>query len=187
MSLDKLAKKIAGNTRSEAARIIGDAKSEARNINSAAQQEATTIVEQLIQNAEQEAGQLGTEMSAAARQHNQKRMLIARREELDTTWQSVKSVVGSAGMKGRVSVLKTLMASAVKQDSGKGVLHPVAIDRKVLEDLGRKFTIGDDIDGLGGFVIESDGGAVSMDYRFESRLEAAWGNNLAAIAETLFS
>jgi vacuolar-type H+-ATPase subunit E/Vma4 len=47
--------------------------------------------------------------------------------------------------------------------------------------------MGDDIDGLGGFVIESDGGTVSMDYRFESRLEAAWDDNLAAIAETLFS
>jgi V/A-type H+-transporting ATPase subunit E len=187
MSLDKLAEKIAGSARSEAATIVGEAKAEAKKIKSEAQQEAASIVEQLKQSAEQEAGQLGTEMSAAARQHNQKRMLIAKREELDTSWQSVQSMVGSAALKGRVSVLKTLMALAKEQNSGKGVLRPVAIDRKVLEDLGRKFTMGDDIDGLGGFVIESDGGTVSMDYRFESRLEAAWDDNLAAIAETLFS
>ena len=187
MSLDKLAEKIAGNTRSEAAAIVGEAKTEAKKIKSEAQQEAATIAEQLKQSAEQEAGQLRTEMSAAARQHIQKRMLIAKREELDTTWLSAQSMVGSAALKGRVSVLKTLMALATEQNSGKGVLRPVAIDRKVLEDLGKKFTIGDDIEGLGGFVIESDGGAVSMDYRFESRLESAWKNNLAEIADTLFS
>ena len=180
-------KASAGKASEEGGEKTAEAKAEAKKIKSEAQQEAASIVEQLKQSAEQEAGQLGTEMSAAARQHNQKRMLIAKREELDTSWQSVQSMVGSAALKGRVSVLKTLMALAKEQNSGKGVLRPVAIDRKVLEDLGRKFTMGDDIDGLGGFVIESDGGTVSMDYRFESRLEVAWDDNLAAIAETLFS
>ena len=45
MSLDKLAEKIAGNTRSEAATIVGEAKTEAKKIKSEAQQEAATIAE----------------------------------------------------------------------------------------------------------------------------------------------
>ena len=187
MSLDKLADKIAENAKSEADSIVEGAKAEAKNIKSTAKKEASTIVDQLKQNAEQEADQLGTEMSAAARQHNQKRMLIAKREELDSTWQAVQDVVAQAGMKGRVSVLKALITSAAKEGTSKMILRPVAIDRKVLEDIGSKYSIGSDIEGLGGFILESDGGAVSLDYRFESRLEEAWNNNLATITETLFS
>jgi len=187
MSLDKLAEKIATNATSEADAIIAEAKAEAKKIKAAAQAEADELVSGLMQSAEQEAGQLGTEMSAAARQHNQKNMLIAKREQLDATWQSVKETVGSASLKGRVSVLKSLIAEADNEGSKDMVLRPVSLDRKVLEDIGSKYKIGDDIDGLGGFILEADGGAVSLDYRFDSRLQAAWDGNLGQIAETLFS
>ena len=187
MSLDKLAEKIATNATSEADAIIAEAKAEAKKIKAAAQAEADELVSGLMQSAEQEAGQLGTEMSAAARQHNQKNMLIAKREQLDATWQSVQETVGSASLKGRVSVLKSLIAEADNEGSKDMVLRPVSLDRKVLEDIGSKYKIGDDIDGLGGFILEADGGAVSLDYRFDSRLQAAWDENLGQIAETLFS
>lgn len=67
------------------------------------------------------------------------------------------------------------------------VLRPVSLDRKAIESIGGKFTIGDDVEGLGGFVLESEGGAVSLDFRFESRLQEAWDANLGAVTETLFS
>ena len=125
-------------------------------------------------------------MIAAARQNNQKQLLIAKRKELDQTWQSVLELVGSAGMKGRSTLLKSLMADAAKKSTGDALLRPVAMDRRAIEVDGR-FKVGGDIDGLGGFVLEFDEGAVSLDYRFESRLKAAWDANLAAVNGALFA
>lgn len=187
MSLDELGKKIAKAAKSEADAIIRDAKGKAKAIKAEAEEEGSIIVDGLKKGAEREATQLRTEMSAAARQHNQKQVLIAKREELDQTWQSVMEVVGSAGMKGRNTLLKSLMKQAKDQYSGDIVLRPVALDRSAITDVSSGLTMGDDIEGLGGFVLEFDGGAVSLDYRFESRLQDAWDDNLAAVTNELFS
>ena len=186
MTLEELADKIAAASEEKAGKMVAEAKAEAKRIESAAKEEAAEIVEQLKSDAEQDVAQLSAEMIAAARQNNQKQLLIAKREELDLTWQSVLEQVGSAGMKGRSTLLKTLMADAAEKDTGDAVLRPVAMDRRAIEMDGR-FKMGEDIDGLGGFVLEFDDGAVSLDYRFESRLQAAWDENLAAVTGALFS
>jgi vacuolar-type H+-ATPase subunit E/Vma4 len=64
------------------------------------------------------------------------------------------------------------------------VLHPVAIDRKALT--GQGFDLGDDVDGLGGFTLESADGSIVLDFRFDSRLEDAWKSNLGAVNEAMF-
>jgi vacuolar-type H+-ATPase subunit E/Vma4 len=46
--------------------------------------------------------------------------------------------------------------------------------------------MGDDIDGLGGFVLESKDGSMVLDYRFDSRLEAAWRASLGTVNASLF-
>ena len=43
-----------------------------------------------------------------------------------------------------------------------------------------------DIDGLGGFVLESKDGSVVLDYRFDSLLEDAWKANLGPVNKALF-
>ena len=49
-----------------------------------------------------------------------------------------------------------------------------------------EFEIGEDIDGLGGFVLESPDGSVLMDYRFEGRLRDAWEASLEEVNKILF-
>jgi vacuolar-type H+-ATPase subunit E/Vma4 len=46
--------------------------------------------------------------------------------------------------------------------------------------------LGDDIEGLGGFVLESKDGSMVLDYRFDSRLEDAWKASLGAVNIALF-
>ena len=41
------------------------------------------------------------------------------------------------------------------------VLHPVNTDRKALT--GKGFDLGDDVDGLGGFILESSEGSILLD------------------------
>ena len=64
------------------------------------------------------------------------------------------------------------------------LLRPVSTDRKELEK--GNFSLGEDIEGLGGFVLESKDGSIVLDYRFDSRLEKAWQDNLGLVNKTLF-
>jgi V/A-type H+-transporting ATPase subunit E len=133
--------------------------------------------------AERESAQLSVEVVASAKQANQKHLLIARREELDETWNSIRVSVASPDLKGRSDVLSALLAEASK--SGEGMLlRPVSTDRKALEK--GNFSLGDDVEGLGGFVLESKDGSIVLDYRFDSRLEEAWNANLGTVNKTLF-
>jgi vacuolar-type H+-ATPase subunit E/Vma4 len=79
--------------------------------------------------------------------------------------------------------LKDLLDEAGKTGEGM-ILHPVTIDRKTLEN--GSFAIGDDVEGLGGFVLESKDGSIVLDYRFDNRLEDAWKNNLGSVNKMLF-
>ena len=45
---------------------------------------------------------------------------------------------------------------------------------------------GDDVDGLGGFMLEAEDGTLSFDLRFDTLLEDAWVEQRAAVNETLF-
>ena len=64
------------------------------------------------------------------------------------------------------------------------IMRPVSIDRKSLSS--SNFSLGEDIDGLGGFVLESKDGSVVLDYRFDSLLEDAWKANLGPVNKALF-
>ena len=46
--------------------------------------------------------------------------------------------------------------------------------------------MGDDIEGLGGFVLESKDGSTVLDFRFDFRLEAAWKSSLGEVNNILF-
>jgi vacuolar-type H+-ATPase subunit E/Vma4 len=65
-------------------------------------------------------------------------------------------------------------------------LRPVGIDRPALEKAGSGFDIGEDIDGLGGFVLEAADASIVLDYRFDSRLESSWIAALPVVTTELF-
>ena len=50
-----------------------------------------------------------------------------------------------------------------------------------------QMTVGQkDVEGIGGFVLESKDGSVVIDYRFEDRLRTAWENSLGEVSTILF-
>lgn len=186
MTLDALAKEIASEARKEAKAITDAAKAEAKDILNKAKEEAKTNRDGVVAKAERECAQNRTETVASARQANQKQMLIARREELDATRKDVGEMVGSARMKGRSDLLKALVKEAKGEADSSMVLRPVTLDRSALQKMGGNFDIGDDVDGLGGFVLESADGSVVLDYRFDGRLDEAWVAALPAVNAALF-
>jgi len=183
MTLDALANEIAAQAKAEAESIIAAAKQQAKEIEGEAKAVASSFSSDMKARAERESAQLSVEVVASAKQANQKHLLIARREELDETWDSIRVSVASPDLKGRSDVLSALLAEASK--SGEGMLlRPVSTDRKALEK--GNFSLGDDVEGLGGFVLESKDGSIVLDYRFDSRLEEAWNANLGTVNKTLF-
>jgi vacuolar-type H+-ATPase subunit E/Vma4 len=78
------------------------------------------------------------------------------------------------------------MAKADKIGGDDYSVRPVEIDRKALSELAGKRKVGDAIDGLGGFVLESPDGSVSYDMRFDTLLESSWNDQLAEINSILF-
>ncbi|MAH98241.1 MAG: hypothetical protein CMA12_02675 [Euryarchaeota archaeon] len=184
MSLDTLADEITKQARAEADAIIHNAKAEAKRIEDEARTDAELTSSKASSKAEKESQQISVEVVASARQANQKRALIARREELELTWQTAKEEVGSSSMGGRKEILDSLVkeASGMKKDM---VLRPVKMDRGTLSK--SEFKLGEDIDGLGGFVLESKDGTTMLDYRFDLMLQEAWKKSLGEINRILFN
>ena len=192
MSLDKLASEIESMAKAEAKIVSKEAKAEAKRIGDEAKDSVAEYRDAAITQAEKMSDRIAVESIAAARQRNQKRLLVARRAELDATWSEVMSQVGEADLKGREDILLSLIKMADVESVDDMVLRPVAVDRETLTDLSENsglsndFQMGGDIDGLGGFVLESPDGSVLMDYRFEGRLRDAWEASLGEINNKLF-
>ena len=184
MSLEALAAEITKQAKEEAESILDEARAEAKRIEEEARGEAAQTSSMASSKAERESEQISVEVVASARQANQKRALIARREELEFTWEAAKEEVSSPKLAGRKKILDSLIkeASDTKADV---VMRPVKTDRDALAKSG--FKMGEDIDGLGGFVLESKDGSTMLDFRFDMMLEEAWKNTLGEINGILFN
>jgi len=183
MSLKSLADEITKQAMEEAGAILNEARVEAKRIEEEARKEAAQTSSMASTKAERESEQISVEVVASARQANQKRALIARREELEFTWEAAREEIGSPKMAGRKKILDSLVkeASETKADV---ILRPVETDRSALSKSG--FKLGDGIEGLGGFVLESNDGSTMLDFRFDMILEEAWKNTLGKINGILF-
>jgi len=110
MTLETLAKDIAASAEAQAKAMIKEAKAEAKTIVGDAEAKATSIRDEAQARAEREADQISQEMVASARQGNQKELLIARRGVLDATYEAAKAQLADPGMKGRATLLKSLLS-----------------------------------------------------------------------------
>jgi len=183
MTLEALAEQIAAAAKAKGEAITEAAREQAKEIALESAAINAAAREGIVARAKRESDQLSVEVVASARQGNQKRELIARREVLEATWQDVQEKVGLADLAGRNDILKSLLNEA-KSVGGDMILHPVNTDRKALT--GKGFDLGDDVDGLGGFILESTDGSILLDYRFDGRLQEVWEANLGAVNELMF-
>ena len=186
MTLEQLAKDISASAEAEAKATNKAAKDEAKTILAEAKARADSIEGDASGKADKEADQLAREMVASARQANQKEVLVARRVELDATLASARSMLGDSSLAGRASLLKSLVKKAGSLGDGKMVLRPTKIDKAALQDSAKGYSVGSEVDGLGGFVLEAEDGTLSFDLRFDTLLENAWVEQRAAVNETLF-
>ena len=187
MSLKSFEKEMSKTGAAQAKAIIDEAEAEAKQILSEAESSAKAIVADATGRAEREAEQIAKEIVASARQTNQKNLLIARREALDKTFEAVKASLSDAGWSGRASLLKSLMQKADELTDATYSVNPVSVDQSAVSELAGSRTIGDSIEGLGGFTLEAADGSVSYDMRFETLLDQVWASKLSEINSLLFA
>tara|TARA_B110000438_G_scaffold135861_1_gene131357 strand:+ start:3381 stop:3968 length:588 start_codon:yes stop_codon:yes gene_type:complete len=187
MTLETLAKDIAASAETEAKALLKEAKASAKKIAEEAEAKANTIREEADSRSSREAEQLAREIVASARQSNQKDVLVARRVVLDATFEEAKGQLADPGLSGRASILKGLMAQADEVAVGDFTVRPVAIDRAALSGIAGSRSIGDDVEGLGGFILEAADGSVSFDMRFDTLLDQVWSDKRSLINSTLFN
>lgn len=186
MTLEQISEDVRKEAEAKASEIEATAKAESSKILDAAKSQAAEILSNAEAKAQREAEQIAREVVASARQSNQKDILIAKRAALDAAYDMAKASISDVKMKGRESLLKSLVAEA-KKVGGKGfVLHPADVDKAVLSKNSGDFELGDSISCMGGFVLTSNDGSVSFDMRFDTLLERAWSEHLASINTTLF-
>ena len=130
MSLNTIADEIGSMAKDEAKKVKSAAKKEAKGIQKEAQGQVDGYHADVLARPERSSQQLAVETVAAARQANQQRLLVARREELDATWEHVVEAVSSAKFKGRSDMLKALVAEAVEAGTEGKSLRPVSKGRK---------------------------------------------------------
>lgn len=186
MTLDRLAEDIAAAAEEEAKAILDEAEAEAKSLIADAKGSAETTREENSTRAAKEADQIAKETVASARQANQKDVLIARREELDATKSMLLEEISSPSLNGRATIIQRLLDDARSAGDKGMILRPVGIDRAAIEAAGSGWNIGDDTAGLGGFVLESEDGSISLDFRFDSLLEGAWDSQRNQVNEILF-
>jgi len=186
LGLDKLPDKIAAAAKKEADGILSEAKAEAKSIKTQAKKTAAAISEERATHASKEVEQIAREAVASSRQSNHKDLLIARREELDATHEMLVKQVSSPSLSGRASLLKRLLLNAKDVADKDMILQPVELDRSAIESAGSIWTIGDNIDGMGGFILRTKDQSFSLDFRFETLLNNAWESKLSEVNKTLF-
>ena len=89
MSLNTIADEIGSMAKDEAKKVKSAAKKEAKGIQKEAKGQVDDYHADVMARTERSSQQLAVETVAAARQANQQRLLVARREELDATWEQV--------------------------------------------------------------------------------------------------
>ena len=186
MTLEDLAGKISSAAKQEADEVIKKANDQASEIIGSAKQEAAEMEKKAAEKTNKESTQLAVEVVASAKQANQKRLLIAKRKELDSTWKEIQELVGSGKLSGRKVLLESMIQEADNTANKGMILRPVSMDRGVLSKAGSSFKLGNDVEGLGGFILESADSSISLDYRFDSRLESCWNDNIKNVSNILF-
>ncbi|MDW7775140.1 MAG: V-type ATP synthase subunit E [Methanosarcinales archaeon] len=166
-------KAAAINARAEedAATLIREARSRADEIIQIRQAEVDAYIERMRK---QEISSAHLEMKRAA--------LNAKKEILDSVYQSAKDAISSIPAEKNVELLKRILD---KQGSSGTKVYSNEKDARLIREMTDLIYIGG-IDCIGGLIIENDDSTVRMDYTYDRILEDVSEQSLKQISDILF-
>jgi V/A-type H+-transporting ATPase subunit E len=190
MSLDTVVEDIRDEAHTRAEEIRAEGEQRAEEIVEAAEADAEEIRADAEAEVERSIEQEREQKLSSAKLEAKQERLQARRELLQDVRESVEERIADLEGERREELTRALLEAAAPEfaDADSVLVHGAAGDQELLATICADhdgFSVGDEVDCLGGVVVESEGSRVRVNNTFDSVLEEVWEENLRGISERL--
>jgi vacuolar-type H+-ATPase subunit E/Vma4 len=144
----------------ERERVLQEARAKAAEVRSKGQRQTEARLEALRR-----------ELLSAAEFEARRRILVAKRELSEDFHKRVLAALGKLAPARNQAILTKLLTQA-QQEVRQGTVHARKADLATVAKGGYK--AGRELEGAGGFQVESQDGSIGLDMRYESLLENVW-------------
>lgn len=190
MSLETVVEDIREEAREEAAAIRDEGEARAEEIVSEAEADAERIHEEAEREAERAIEREREQAVSSAKLEAKQERLEARRDALQEVYDAVEERIASMEGERREELTRALLANAAEEFEGnEASVHCRADDADLVDNLVTEFdgfARADEIDCLGGVVVESESSRVRVDNTFDSVLDDVWEDSLKDVSDRLF-
>ncbi|HJJ36327.1 MAG TPA: V-type ATP synthase subunit E family protein [Methanocorpusculum sp.] len=190
MGLEAVVDDITRKGAEKAAAIKADAEAKAKTIVS----EATVRAEEIKLAAEKDAAVQAEKIEvrevASANLVVKREQLNAQKELLEKVYAGAADAIAQLPAKTNEKAIKELLKEAAGQIP-KGVVYANSNDKQAVEDaLGLKtlsgFTFGGTVDIIGGVIVKSTDGQITLDYSYKTFMDDVWESSLKDASKILF-
>jgi V/A-type H+-transporting ATPase subunit E len=182
MGLENVVNDILKQARAEVSTVNSEADVETAAIINAANEEKKKMVE--IRQAEIDARieRMHKQEMSSAHLEIKRATLNAKKDVLDEVFQSAKDAISSMPSEKNVTLLKAILD---KHGTSGTRVYSNGRDAKLVQEM-TDLTYMDEIDCIGGIIIENDDGTVRLDYTFDTILNNVSEQTLKQISDILF-
>ena len=183
MGLDRVVKDISDKAESECREIIARARATASSIGKEAEDEASKAYEAEAARADQAISKMRQRELSSVKLEVKKSRLNAEKDVLDEVRSEVARRLSAMPGEKKAEILGKLIGLA-RKEVPTGKIYASAADAELVKGSGYEY--GGDIKCIGGIVVTSMDGSVSLDYTFDSILDEVWAANVKGVSDILF-
>ena len=183
MGLDKVVKGISDKVETESKEIAVKTQSEAESIKKSADVESAQLYSAEIAKADDAISKMRQRELSSAKLDIKKAKLNSEKDVLTHTKASFVQQISALPKEKKVDIISKLISLAQK-DIPQGKIYTNAADADMVKNT--VYQYGGEIKCLGGIVVTSVDGSVSLDYTFDSILEDVWTSSMKPVSDILF-
>ena len=182
MGLENVVNDILEQAKTEVAAIEAEAQDEAAAMTDKAKNEAEKILADSKTEVEANIQRRLKQETSSAQLEIKRAALNAKKDVLDSVYQSAKEAISSLAPDKNTSMLKAILD---EHGSDGTSVYSNARDAKLVREL-TDLTFMDEIDCIGGLIIENEDGSVRLDYTFDRILDDVSEQTLKPVSDILF-
>ncbi|GEM_PF-3324595 len=184
MGLENIVERIVAESQAEEKRIISEAEAERQKMLGEAGKKRDEILANYRRRMEEAVVQLKQREAARTEVEVKKRLLESRKEILDYAHNAVLDHFRNLPDDVKRKYYSAMARRVVAELSG-GVIRCRAGEERFFSGI-PNFTVGENIDCIGGFLAESTDGSVVLDMRFDDIVSEIWEKNAGEISGIIF-
>ncbi len=183
MSLDRVVEEILDNARKEAGKLVTSAEAEKQAILKAAGDNAANSKKVVAKETDDAVRRLRQQEISSAELEEKRIVLNAKKEMLDRTLQEVNAEIANMSPSDKARLYNVILENGQKVIPGGKVYCPIGEAKLINARPGLKVQ---EVEMGPGLVLESQDGAVRIDYTFKAILDGVWEKELKNVSNILF-